>query len=63
MLTHPVRELSAMTLGIVGYGELGRGVAAAAKTFGMQVLVSVASRRQAGRRPGKLRRAAGCVRM
>ncbi|NNF40401.1 MAG: D-2-hydroxyacid dehydrogenase [Woeseiaceae bacterium] len=40
LLTHPVRELSAMTLGIVGYGELGRGVAAAAKTFGMQVIVS-----------------------
>jgi glycerate dehydrogenase len=40
LLTHPVRELSAMTLGIVGYGELGRGVAAAAKTFGMRVVVS-----------------------
>jgi len=41
MLTHPVRELSAMTLGIVGYGELGQGVALMAKAFGMQVLVSV----------------------
>ena len=41
MLTHPVRELSAMTLGIVGYGELGQGVARIAKAFGMQVLVSV----------------------
>jgi glycerate dehydrogenase len=41
MLAHPVRELSAMTLGIVGYGELGQGVARIAKAFGMQVLVSV----------------------
>ena len=30
-----------MTLGIVGYGELGQGVARIAKAFGMQVLVSV----------------------
>lgn len=40
MLTHPIRELSGMTLGIVGYGELGRGVAATARHFGMQVLIS-----------------------
>ncbi|MDX1499452.1 MAG: D-2-hydroxyacid dehydrogenase [Woeseiaceae bacterium] len=40
LLSHPVRELSAMTLGVVGYGELGRGVAQAAEFFGMQVLVS-----------------------
>jgi len=40
MLTHPVRELSAMTLGIVGYGELGQGVARIAKAFSMKVLVS-----------------------
>lgn len=41
LLTHPLRELSAMTLGIVGYGELGKGVAAAANAFGMNVLVSL----------------------
>jgi len=40
MLTHPVRELSAMTLGIVGHGELGQGVARIGKAFGMKVLVS-----------------------
>ncbi len=39
-LLHPVRELSVMTLGIVGYGELGRGVARVARNFGMRVLVS-----------------------
>ncbi|MGB5165644.1 MAG: NAD(P)-dependent oxidoreductase, partial [Woeseiaceae bacterium] len=40
LLAHPVRELSVMTLGIVGYGELGRGVANAAAAFGMNVIVS-----------------------
>jgi len=40
MLTHPVRELSAMKLGIVGYGVLGSGVARTAEYFGMDVLVS-----------------------
>ncbi|MDH3303966.1 MAG: D-2-hydroxyacid dehydrogenase [Gammaproteobacteria bacterium] len=40
LLTHPVRELSAMTLGIVGYGELGKGVAKTAATFGMEVIVA-----------------------
>ena len=40
LLAHPVRELSAMTLGVVGYGELGRGVADIGRAFGMQVLIS-----------------------
>ena len=40
MLNYPVRELSAMTLGIVGYGALGQGVARIAREFGMTVLVS-----------------------
>ena len=40
MLDHPIRELAAMTMGIVGHGELGRGVARLAKAFGMQVLIS-----------------------
>ncbi len=38
--SHPIRELSAMTLGIVGYGELGKGVARMAEAFGMQVVVA-----------------------
>lgn len=41
LLAHPVRELSAMTLGIVGFGELGREVARIAGVFGMRVLVAV----------------------
>ena len=40
VLDHPIRELAAMTMGIVGHGELGRGVARLAKAFGMQVLIS-----------------------
>jgi len=40
LLSHPIRELSAMTLGIVGYGELGRSVATTGGAFGMQVIVA-----------------------
>ncbi len=40
MLTYPINELSAMTLGIVGYGELGKGVARIAETFNMDVVVA-----------------------
>ncbi|MDJ0741005.1 MAG: D-2-hydroxyacid dehydrogenase [Gammaproteobacteria bacterium] len=40
LLDYPVRELRGMTLGIVGHGELGQGVARIAEAFGMQVLVS-----------------------
>jgi len=40
LLDYPVRELRGMTLGIVGYGELGRGVARIAEAFGMEVIVA-----------------------
>jgi glycerate dehydrogenase len=40
VLTRPIRELSAMTLGIVGYGELGKGVARIGRSFGMEVIVA-----------------------
>lgn len=39
-LTHPISELSEMTLGVVGYGELGQGVARIAKAFGMEVIIA-----------------------
>ena len=39
-LDYPVRELSAMTLGIVGYGELGKAVGKTARHFGMQVMIA-----------------------
>lgn len=37
---YPIRELAGRTLGIVGYGTLGRGVARVAEAFGLQVLVA-----------------------
>lgn len=37
---HPIRELGGRTLGIVGYGHLGRAVAAIAPSFGMRVIVA-----------------------
>jgi glycerate dehydrogenase len=40
MLTHPINELSAMTLGIVGYGELGKGTANIGAAFGMDIIVA-----------------------
>lgn len=40
LLDHPIRDLAAMTLGIIGYGELGTGVAKMAKCFGMEVIIS-----------------------
>jgi glycerate dehydrogenase len=40
LLDYPIRELAGKTLGIVGYGELGQGVARLAEAFGMTVLVA-----------------------
>lgn len=40
MLQYPIRELSAMTIGIVGHGELGGGVASVAPQFGMSVMIA-----------------------
>lgn len=40
LLKYPLRQLSGLTLGIVGFGTLGQGVAAAAKAFGMDVIVA-----------------------
>jgi len=51
LLDFPIRELTGRTLGIVGHGTLGRGVAHAAGAFGMNVLVAnrPGGERQAGR--------------
>lgn len=38
MLDYPVSELAGKTLGIIGYGELGRGVATIGRAFGMNII-------------------------
>jgi glycerate dehydrogenase len=40
LFDYPIRELAGKNLGIVGYGALGRGVAAAAPAFGLNVLIA-----------------------
>jgi len=40
LLDYPIMELRGKTLGIIGYGELGRGVAAVAQALGMKVLIA-----------------------
>ena len=52
LLDWPIRELSAMRIGIVGYGELGRALARTAEAFGMEVLV--AARRGAAAAEGRV---------
>lgn len=39
-LDFPVRELAGRSIGIIGYGELGRAVARVAETFGMNVMIA-----------------------
>ena len=39
LLDFPIIELSGKTLGVIGYGELGKAVAKLAEAFGMSVLV------------------------
>jgi glycerate dehydrogenase len=39
VLAYPIRELAGLTLGIIGWGTLGRGVAKLAEAFGMRVIV------------------------
>jgi len=40
LLDYPFRELAGRTLGIVGYGELGKAVARAGEAFGLHILVA-----------------------
>lgn len=40
MLRQPIRELKGRSLGIVGFGVLGRAVARTAEAFGMRVLIA-----------------------
>ena len=52
LLDHPIRELSGLSMGIVGYGELGKAVAEMARAFGMSVLI--AKRDDDDDRPGRV---------
>lgn len=45
LMNHPIMELEGRTLGIVGYGDLGQGVAERARAFGMNIVL--------GARPGQ----------
>ena len=54
LLDFPIRELAGRTMGIVGFGELGRAVAQLAEAFGMSVVV--ARRNDRDRRPGRVDR-------
>ncbi|MET0004853.1 MAG: 2-hydroxyacid dehydrogenase [Candidatus Thiodiazotropha sp.] len=51
-LDYPIWELSGKCMGILGYGELGRGVGRLAKAFGMSVLV--AQRHGSGPNPDRV---------
>jgi glycerate dehydrogenase len=40
VLSYPIRELHGRIFGVIGWGELGRGVARVAQVFGMQVRIA-----------------------
>ncbi|MDX1695107.1 MAG: D-2-hydroxyacid dehydrogenase [Ketobacteraceae bacterium] len=40
LMDHPIMELEGKTMGIIGYGDLGQGMAYMARAFGMDVLVA-----------------------
>jgi glycerate dehydrogenase len=40
VLSHPIRELTGRIFGVVGWGELGRGAARVAETFGMRIAIA-----------------------
>ncbi|MCP1728009.1 glycerate dehydrogenase [Natronospira proteinivora] len=54
MLDYPISELSGKSLGIIGYGELGGGVARIAEAFGMEVLLAERPGREGPLRQGRL---------
>lgn len=57
LLDYPTRELAGRTLGIVGYGRLGRAVAGVGRAFGMQVIAARSHRGGPGGQPEDVERA------
>ncbi|MDX1587978.1 MAG: D-2-hydroxyacid dehydrogenase [Oleiphilaceae bacterium] len=54
-MDHPIRELSGKTLGLIGYGDLGQGVARVAEAFGMTVRLAARPGQEGERVDGLLR--------
>lgn len=52
LMGHPIMELEGRTLGVVGYGDLGRGVVERAKAFGMDILLGARPGQPTGERDG-----------
>lgn len=52
LMGHPIMELEGRTLGIVGYGDLGKGVVERAKAFGMDILLGARPGQPTGERDG-----------
>lgn len=52
LMDHPIMELEGRTLGIIGYGDLGQGVAERAKAFGMNILLGARPSQTAGEADG-----------
>jgi glycerate dehydrogenase len=50
LMDYPIMELEGKTLGIVGYGDLGQGVAERARAFGMNILLGC----RPGQAPGEV---------
>ena len=50
LMDHPIMELEGKTLGIIGYGDLGQGVAERAKAFGMNIVLGC----RPGQEPGEV---------
>ncbi|GGC60183.1 D-2-hydroxyacid dehydrogenase [Marinobacter halophilus] len=50
LMDHPIMELEGKTLGIVGFGDLGQGVAERARAFGMNVVLGC----RPGQTPGEV---------
>lgn len=48
LMDHPILELEGRTLGIVGYGDLGKGVVERAEAFGMKIVLGTRPGQEAG---------------